>query len=100
MDWNSTKGFYTETVVKVSAEDVQGMRAGLTAFYNDSYHYEIYLTREQEKYKVCLAKHIHDILWLQQVRKFQEEKILRLGLKQIKLIIHFHIVWMEKISRC
>ena len=36
------KGFYTETVVKVSAEDVQGMRAGLTAFYNDSYHYEIY----------------------------------------------------------
>lgn len=55
------KGFYTETVVKVSAEDVQGMRAGLTAFYNDSYHYEIYLTREQEKYKVCLAKHIHDI---------------------------------------
>ena len=37
------------------------MRAGLTAFYNDSYHYEIYLTREQEKYKVCLAKHIHDI---------------------------------------
>ena len=40
---------------------VQGMRAGLTAYYNDSYHYEIYLSREMDRWKVCLAKHIHDI---------------------------------------
>ena len=37
------------------------MRAGLSAFYNDSYHYEIYLTKEPNGYKVCLAKHIHDM---------------------------------------
>lgn len=37
------------------------MRAGLTTFYNDSYHYEIYLTRVLNTWKICLAKHIHDI---------------------------------------
>lgn len=36
-------------------------RVGLGAFYNQFYHYEIYLTREQGQYKVCLAKHIHDM---------------------------------------
>ncbi|HEY9575912.1 MAG TPA: glycoside hydrolase family 43 protein [Lachnospiraceae bacterium] len=56
------KGFETITSVKVSPLDtVLGMRAGITAYYNDSYHYEIYLTKENGKWKVCLAKHIHDI---------------------------------------
>lgn len=56
------KGFETVSTVKVSILKVtQGMRAGLTAFYNDSYHYEIYLTGESDTYKICLAKHIHDI---------------------------------------
>lgn len=56
------KGFETISTATVSLlESVQGMRAGLTAYYCDSYHYEIYLTREMDKWKVCLAKHIHDI---------------------------------------
>lgn len=56
------KGFETVSTVKVSLmNEVQGIRAGLSAFYNDSYHYEIYLTKESNGYKVCLAKHIHDI---------------------------------------
>lgn len=56
------KGFETVSTVKVSLmEQIQGMRVGLSAFYNNSYHYEIYVTRELEQYKVCLAKHIHDI---------------------------------------
>ena len=56
------KGFETVSVADVSLLDaVQGMRAGLTAYYNDSYHYEIYLSREMDRWKVCLAKHIHDI---------------------------------------
>lgn len=56
------KGFKTISTVKVSIPNIiQGMRAGLTAFYNDSYHYEIYLTRDSDTDKVCLAKHIHDI---------------------------------------
>lgn len=56
------KGFETVSTVNVGVkEPVQGMRAGLTAYYNDSYHYEIYLTRELDTWKVCLAKHVHDI---------------------------------------
>ncbi|WMJ89056.1 glycoside hydrolase family 43 protein [Anaerocolumna sp. MB42-C2] len=57
------KGFETVSTVNVSIpKAIQGMRAGLTAFYNDSYHYEIYLTVEANIYKVSLAKHIHDII--------------------------------------
>ena len=56
------KGFETVSTVNVGVkEPVQGMRAGLTAYYNDSYHYEIYLTRELDTWKVSLAKHVHDI---------------------------------------
>ena len=56
------KGFETVSTAVVSLLDaVQGMRAGLTAYYNDSYHYEIYLSRELDRWKVCLAKHVHDI---------------------------------------
>lgn len=56
------KGFETVSTTVVSLLDaVQGMRAGLTAYYNDSYHYEIYLSRELDRWKICLAKHVHDI---------------------------------------
>ena len=56
------KGFETVSMVNVSlVDEIQGMRAGLSAYYNDSYHYEIYLTKEQDGYKVCLSKHIHDM---------------------------------------
>lgn len=56
------KGFETVSTAVVSLLDaVQGMRAGLTAYYNDSYHYEIYLSRELDRWKVYLAKHVHDI---------------------------------------
>lgn len=56
------QGFACEASVVVSAKALEeGFRAGLTAFYNDSYHYEIYVTKREEKYEVCLAKHVHDI---------------------------------------
>lgn len=56
------KGFDTIASMKLCPkEDVQGMRAGLSAYYNSDYHYEIYLTRELDRWKVCLAKHVHDI---------------------------------------
>ncbi|MGB8451524.1 MAG: glycoside hydrolase family 43 protein [Anaerocolumna sp.] len=56
------KGFKTVSTINVSITKMtQGMRAGLTAFYNNSYHYEIYLTGKSDTYKICLAKHIHDI---------------------------------------
>lgn len=56
------KDFETISTVKVGIQNARKRaRAGLTAFYNDSYHYEIYLTKEGDAYQVCLAKHVHDI---------------------------------------
>lgn len=56
------KDFDTVTTIKLRpAGRVQGMRVGLTAYYNNDYHYEIYLTRELDQWKICLAKHVHDI---------------------------------------
>lgn len=55
------KDFHIIATVNVSAEHAQGIRAGLTAYYNESYHYEIYVTKQADKFKICLAKHIHDI---------------------------------------
>ena len=56
------KGFQTETVLKLApATESEGMRIGLSAYYNNDYHYEIYLTKECGTWKICLAKHVHDI---------------------------------------
>lgn len=56
------KDFETVTKTSVSLRNIRpGVRAGITAFYNDCYHYEIYVTEENGQRKVCLAKHIHDM---------------------------------------
>lgn len=49
-----------ETEVEVRSL-AQGGRIGLTAFYNQCYHYEIYVTRSQGIWQVCLGKQIHDL---------------------------------------
>lgn len=56
------KALNTSTTVKIYPQsEVQGMRLGLTAYYNDAYHYEIYLSKECDSWKVCLAKRVDDI---------------------------------------
>lgn len=56
------KGFETITTVKMKVlAETEAMRAGITAFYNDCYHYELYLSKQQDKYMIFLAKHVHDI---------------------------------------
>lgn len=42
-------------------EKQEGAKAGLTAYYCNDYHYEIFLTWEGGKPYVMLAKHVHDI---------------------------------------
>lgn len=57
------KDFCTQTTAVVSLENpMQGARAGISAYYSDSYHYEIYLKKEGESIYVCLGKHVHDII--------------------------------------
>lgn len=34
---------------------------GITAYYNDSYHYDLFLTKKEDGYYVCLGKRVHDI---------------------------------------
>lgn len=56
------QGFDTVSTVKVKTpSQEEGMRIGITAFYNESYHYEMYITKEKGKRKICLAKYVHDI---------------------------------------
>lgn len=39
----------------------EGQKAGLAAFYNQNYHYALYVTREQGRSFVVLAKKVHDL---------------------------------------
>ena len=56
------KGFETiNTVTAGLLVSNEQTRIGLTAFYNEAYHYEIYLTSEGGRNKICFAKHIHDL---------------------------------------
>ena len=51
------KGFNTITTTTLSLlNGDENSRIGLTAIYNDSYHYEIYISSN----KICMAIHIHD----------------------------------------
>lgn len=53
--------FVVEAEVTLCLEDGGniGNRAGLAAFYNNAYHYEIYLTKEEGQQYVCYAQCIH-----------------------------------------
>lgn len=39
----------------------EGQKAGLAAYYNQNYHYAIYVTKEQSRNYVVLAKKVHDL---------------------------------------
>ena len=51
----------TATVRVRLAPHEDGVHAGLTAYYNNSYHYEIYLTYTAGEYRVEFARHVHDL---------------------------------------
>ncbi len=53
--------FSTETVACFKGELADGQASGLTAYYNDGYHYEIVITREKDYHYVCLRKKVADI---------------------------------------
>lgn len=54
--------FCCDAKVDIEAcETREGFRAGLTAFYNQYYHYEICVAKNQDKWEIQLAKHVHDI---------------------------------------
>jgi alpha-N-arabinofuranosidase len=55
------QSFCVEALTSVSADLAPGSRAGITAYYNDSYHYDLALEREKEGLVVSLNRRIHDM---------------------------------------
>ena len=56
------QGFCMETDAQLEGDVQIGQYSGLTAFYNNDYHYDILITKEaDEKHYVCLRKHVADI---------------------------------------
>jgi len=54
--------FCMETVIQLKGDIQIGQCTGLTAFYNNDYHYDILITRESDgRHYVCLRKHVADI---------------------------------------
>ncbi len=53
--------FCTETVAYFEGDVVQGQCSGLTAYYNNDYHYDIVITKEEGCHYVCLRKKVADI---------------------------------------
>lgn len=53
--------FNVEATVQLNGEIKCGQCSGLSAYYNGDYHYDIFVTKEQDSYKVCLRKRVADI---------------------------------------
>ena len=55
------QSFNVEIIAQLEGELQNAQRAGLTAFYNSDYHYDILITKDKESYLVCLRKRVADI---------------------------------------
>lgn len=53
--------FNVEVCASFEGDIKENQCSGVSAFYNNDYHYEIFITKEQEDYKVCLRKQVADI---------------------------------------
>ena len=53
--------FDMEIVAHQEGEIQEGQRAGLSAFYNNDYHYDIFITKDKNAHTVCLRKRVADI---------------------------------------
>ena len=67
-----------------------GARAGLTAFYNECYHYEIYVTNEEGSTKVCLARHIHDLFAVTASATLPAAEHVQLKIEADRAMYHFY----------
>ncbi len=53
--------FDMEFTAQLEGEVQNGQRSGISAFYNSDYHYDIFVAKEQDVYRVCLRKRVADI---------------------------------------
>lgn len=56
------KEFITVTTAQILVNSLKdNQKVGICAYYSPSYHYEIYLTKVNGQYQVCLNKRVHDM---------------------------------------
>jgi alpha-N-arabinofuranosidase len=55
------QSFFIEGVAKISPDIAPGTRAGISAYYNDCYHYDLALERRDEGLFVLVNRRIHDL---------------------------------------
>lgn len=53
--------FCTTITAKVDLNRTNAARCGIAAYYNNDYHYDIYLACNDENKYICFYKHIHDM---------------------------------------
>ena len=53
--------FNVEATIELEGEIQAGQFSGLSAFYNNEYHYDALITKTQDSYLVCLRKQVSDI---------------------------------------
>ena len=53
--------FNVEMEAQLEGDIGTGQYSGISAFYNNDYHYDIFVTKEQGSYAVCLRKRVADI---------------------------------------
>lgn len=53
--------FDVELIAQIEGEVKNGQRSGVSAFYNNSYHYDVFVTKNQDGHAICLRKRVADI---------------------------------------
>ena len=73
--------FDIEIIAQLEGDISDGQKAGLSAFYNSDYHYDILITKDQDGHKVCLRKHVGDIDVVVASRKVDYKGSIRFKIK-------------------
>ena len=53
--------FDIEATIQLEGDIQLGQRSGVSAFYNDEYHYDIFITKSDSGHSLCLRKRVADI---------------------------------------
>lgn len=85
------KDFNIEATVRVSLRQTnQHMRAGLTAYYNKSFHYDIVIEATDKGFQVALGKQLFDVQTNVAVREIKDAVCVSLKIKADKEYYQFY----------
>lgn len=74
--------FFCTVSTKISFEpEGEGSEAGITAYYNDSYHYEVFLTKSNGEHYIGLRKKLHDVETVTNYEKIEYHGDIELRIK-------------------